>query len=358
MRFYFLKKAIFWYTKRHMQSLYTKYRPKTLDEVLGQEHITKPLSQSIQEGNFSHSYIFHGTRGTGKTSIARIVANMLNVSQADLYEIDAASHTGVDTMRDLLESVMTLPMASPYKIYILDEVHMLSKSAFNALLKTLEEPPAHVIFILATTELEKVPDTIQSRSETYSFREPTEEILRDLVIDVSKKEEVTIDLDAVTIIAKLGRGSFRDTLSHLQKVLRSTDEKNITREHVEMVAGVPPLDTVFGWVRAILAGEQKQAQDFLEVMKKGQKDAAFFVEEALAIARAGLLIKVGARKADDFAGLGEYFVTEIASLATEQAETMNSVLVQKLLEAYGMVSVSPQPYLPLELIAISYAEKK
>jgi len=112
-----------------MQSLYTKYRPKTLDEVLGQDHITKPLKQSIEQKDFSHSYIFYGTRGTGKTSIARIIANMLEVSQADLYEIDAASHTGVDTMRELLESVMTLPMSSEYKIYILDEVHMLSKSA-------------------------------------------------------------------------------------------------------------------------------------------------------------------------------------------------------------------------------------
>ncbi len=341
-----------------MQSLYTKYRPKTLDEVLGQDHITKPLKQSIEQKDFSHSYIFYGTRGTGKTSIARIIANMLEVSQADLYEIDAASHTGVDTMRELLESVMTLPMSSEYKIYILDEVHMLSKSAFNALLKTLEEPPAHVIFILATTELEKVPDTIMSRSEVYSFREPTEAILRDHVITVSKKEGITIDLDAVTIIAKLGRGSFRDALSHLQKVLRSTEEKHITRELVEEVAGVPPLDTVFGWMRAILKGEQKSAQDFLETMKAGQKDAAFFVEEALAIARAALLIKVGARKAEDFNGLGEYFVTEIASLVEDQAASITSIMIQKLLEAYAMVQVSPQPYLPVELIAIQQAEQK
>lgn len=339
-----------------MQSLYTKYRPQTLDEVLGQDHITKPLAQSMQDKDFSHSYIFHGTRGTGKTSIARIVASMLKVSPADLYEIDAASHTGVDTMRDLLESVMTLPMAGEYKIYILDEVHMLSKSAFNALLKTLEEPPAHVIFILATTELDKVPDTIMSRSEVYSFREPSESVLQDLVQEVTKKEGYSIDVDAVAIIAKLGRGSFRDTLSHLQKVLRSTNEKKITREHVEQVAGVPPLDTVFSWMKSVLVDDQKASQDMIEVMKRGQKDSAFFVEEALVIARAGLLIKVGARQATDFEGLGAFFVQEIQKVVDEFGETLNSVLVQKLLEAYGQVKMSPQPYLPVELMSIQLGE--
>ena len=341
-----------------MQSLYTKYRPQKLDDVLGQDHITGALRTSIESKQFSQSYIFHGTRGTGKTSIARIVAKMLEVAPADLYEIDAASHTGVDTMRDLLESVMTLPMTSPYKMYILDEVHMLSKSAFNALLKTLEEPPAHVVFILATTELEKVPDTIQSRSEVYTFREPGEKILGELVKNITKKEGRTIVPEASAIIAKLGRGSFRDTLGHLQKVLGATREKEITREHVEDVAGIPSLDSVFGWIKAVTANETKKAQEFLEEMKEGQKDATFFVEEALAIARAFLLIKVGAKKPENFAGLGEYFVTTIAKFTKESPDAVSSIFIQDLLSAYTAVSQSPQPYLPLELIMIRQVETK
>lgn len=340
-----------------MQSLYTKYRPQTLDEVLGQDHITKPLSEGLKSGQFSQAYIFHGTRGTGKTSIARILARMLEVSQADLYEIDAASHTGVDTMRELLESVVTLPMNSPYKIYILDEVHMLSKSAFNALLKTLEEPPAHVIFILATTELEKVPDTIQSRSEVYTFKEPGEKTLNELVVTVTKKEGRMIKPDAAAILAKLGRGSFRDTLSHLQKVLSATSEKEVTRELVEEVAGVPALDKVFEWIESLITGEYAKAQEVLGVVKGKQKDALFFAEEALMITRAYLLIKIGAQKVDDFTGLGDFFQESIGKLIEKYPTGLTSTFVQDLLKAHQAIPLAPQAYLPLELIQIIHAEK-
>ena len=144
--------------------LYRKYRPSNFKEVLGQDHIVKTLGGAINLGNISHAYLFAGTRGTGKTSIARIFANEIKTTENDLYEIDAASNRGIDDIRELRDSVNVLPFESPYKVYIIDEVHMLTKEAFNALLKTLEEPPKHVIFILATTEIEKLPDTIFSRS--------------------------------------------------------------------------------------------------------------------------------------------------------------------------------------------------
>ena len=159
------------------QSLYRTYRPKTFKEVVGQEQITNALAEQIKEKKVAHAYLFAGSRGLGKTSIARIFARELGTSERDIYEIDAASNNSVDDIRSLTENVYTLPFESPYKVYILDEAHMLSKGAWNAFLKTLEEPPAYVIFILATTELSKVPETVQSRCQVYELRKPTRAIL-------------------------------------------------------------------------------------------------------------------------------------------------------------------------------------
>src|SRR3989337_1924517 len=150
--------------------LYRKYRPQTFTEVYGQEHITGVLEKTLAKGNIAHSYLFYGSRGTGKTSVARIFAAALGIAPSDIYEIDAASNRGIDDIRELREGVLTHPFESKYKIYIIDEVHMLTKEAFNALLKTLEQPPNHVIFILATTDFEKVLDTIISRTQHFEFR--------------------------------------------------------------------------------------------------------------------------------------------------------------------------------------------
>ncbi len=157
-------------------ALYRKYRPEAFSEIIGQEHIVTALSGALKEEKISHAYIFFGGRGTGKTTTARIVAKALGTDPSDLYEIDAASNRGIDNIRELRENVGTLPFNSKYKVYIIDEVHMLTKEAFNALLKTLEEPPSHVVFILCTTELEKVPETIISRCQEFTFRKPSEKI--------------------------------------------------------------------------------------------------------------------------------------------------------------------------------------
>jgi DNA polymerase-3 subunit gamma/tau len=176
---------------------------------MGQEAIVKSLKSALDSGKVSHAYLFAGSRGTGKTTIARIFARELGTSPNDIYEIDAASNNGVDEMRELTSGINTLPFDSKYKVYILDEVHMLSKSSFNALLKTLEEPPAHVIFILATTELHKVLDTVKSRCQVFEFKKPSISILIPFIQEIGKKEGFEINDEAAKLIAQRGDGAYR-----------------------------------------------------------------------------------------------------------------------------------------------------
>lgn len=234
-------------------SLYRKYRPSSFSDVLGQDHIVSILQKAIENKNPNHAYIFTGSRGIGKTSIARIFAHGLGVQDVDIIEIDAASVTGVDNIRELTENASVLPMNSPYKVYILDEVHMLSKQAFNAFLKGLEEPPKHVIYILATTELNKILDTIISRCEVHHFKKPSIEVLSQVIKDVVKKEGCSIDDESVKLIALSGDESFRDTLSVLQKVISTMDGKKI--ENVESILNIPSTDILEGIIDKAIKGE-------------------------------------------------------------------------------------------------------
>ncbi|MEK7787542.1 MAG: AAA family ATPase, partial [Chloroflexota bacterium] len=203
----------------HDLALYRKYRPQKWNQFFGTEYITDVLESSVKTKKVSHAYLFVGSRGTGKTTAARIFAKEIGVSVNDLYEIDAASNRGIDDIKELRDGARVLPFDSKYKIYIIDEAHMLSKDAWGALLKTLEEPPNHVIFILATTELHKVPDTIISRCQVFTFKKPTETILKKVIIDVAKKEGFELDNGSAELLAILADGSFRDGLGELQKVL-------------------------------------------------------------------------------------------------------------------------------------------
>ncbi len=214
-------------------ALYRKYRPGKFKDVVGQDHVVSVLENSVENKSISHAYVFAGSRGTGKTSVARIFAKEIGCKQNDLYEIDAASNRGIDDVRDIKESVNTLPFESPYKVYIIDEVHMLTKEAFNALLKTLEEPPKHVVFILATTEVHKLPETIVSRCQVFEFKRPTVEILKDTVTAVAKKEGYTIEPAAAELVALVGDGSFRDTHGILERVVAGVTGKKITKDDVE-----------------------------------------------------------------------------------------------------------------------------
>src|SRR5687767_2689230 len=237
-----------------------RYRSGTFDEVIGQEHVAQTLKKAIASDRIAHAYLFNGTRGVGKTSMARILAKALNCEKSsgpttepclkcascaaiargddiDVIEIDAASNTGVDNVRGIIENAQYRPARSRFKVYIIDEVHMLSKSAFNALLKTLEEPPEHVKFILATTEPEKVLPTIHSRCQRYDFRNiPAREIAGHLR-DIAKKEKIKADDDALLLVAKAGAGSMRDALSLLDRLL-SVGEKALDVEMVEQMLGL------------------------------------------------------------------------------------------------------------------------
>src|SRR3990167_6614668 len=186
--------------------LYRKYRPQGWKDVRGQEQIVSALTAAAQASTPAHAYLFAGSRGTGKTSVARIFAREIGCAPEDLYEIDGASNRGIDDVRELREGVKSLPFRSPFKVYIIDEVHMLTKEAFNALLKTLEEPPKHVVFVLATTELGKLPDTIVSRCQHFTFKKPSQKILKESVLDITKKEGYTMDASSADLLATLGDG--------------------------------------------------------------------------------------------------------------------------------------------------------
>jgi DNA polymerase-3 subunit gamma/tau len=227
------------------RALYREYRPRSLSEVVGQSHITSVLEKSLQSSKVSHAYLFIGPRGTGKTSVARILAHEINGfayelenEHLDIIEIDAASNTGVDNIRSLRENAIVAPTKGKYKIYIIDEVHMLSKSAFNALLKTLEEPPAHVIFIMATTDAHKVPITITSRSQTYVFKLADINTIVEHLANIAKTENVNITTDALKVIARRGGGSFRDSISLLDQI-SSAMSGEITKAALEEALGLP-----------------------------------------------------------------------------------------------------------------------
>ena len=229
-----------------MLALYRKYRPRSLSEVIAQPQVTEPLEKSLANGKISHSYLFTGPRGCGKTSVARILAHEVNGfkyeiedSYLDIIEIDAASNTGVDNIRNLREKALIAPSEGKYKVYIIDEVHMLSKSAFNALLKTLEEPPEHVIFILATTDFEKVPVTITSRSQVYQFRLASSELILPYLQKICKTEKIKISDSALKLIIKKGGGSFRDTLSLLDQVSILGTKDEISEEKIAECLGLP-----------------------------------------------------------------------------------------------------------------------
>ncbi len=227
------------------KALYRKYRPCKLSDVVGQEQVTDVLSRSLKQGKVSHAYLFIGPRGTGKTSVARIFAHEINKfayeledDYIDIIEIDGASNNGVDDVRELREKAAIAPTEGKYKIYIIDEVHMLTTPAFNALLKTLEEPPEHVIFIMATTDAHKVPVTITSRTQTYSFKLADAEVMARFLRKVADSEGIKIEDAAINTIAKRGGGSFRDSLSLLDQISTLSSDV-ITVKMVEEAMGLP-----------------------------------------------------------------------------------------------------------------------
>ena len=242
-----MKMGLFRATIFSMKALYRKYRPLHLSEVIGQDKTIEQLQGALTKGKISHAYLFVGPRGCGKTSVARIFAHEINHfdyqledSYIDIIEIDAATFTSVDNIRELREKAMIMPTLGKYKVYIIDEVHMLSNSAFNALLKILEEPPEHVIFIMATTNPEKIPATIISRTQIYRFNLAEPKVMQDFLRSVCDKEGIKISDDALKIITERGGGSFRDSLSILNQIgTVNLSEKTIEASDVSAALGIP-----------------------------------------------------------------------------------------------------------------------
>lgn len=262
------------------QALYRDYRPKSFDDVIGQDHITKTLKNAVASGKISHAYLFTGPRGVGKTSVARILAHEVNQISyndesihLDIIEIDAASNRRIDEIRDLRDKVRIAPAQAKYKVYIIDEVHMLTREAFNALLKTLEEPPAHCIFILATTEAHKLPETIISRTQRFEFKSVGPQDTTEHLQTIAKQEKINITPEALQILAKWGGGSFRDSISYLDQL--SSYGKKIEAEDVRNLLGLPAQDQIAELVSCLAEGDSAELLNILrKIEQQGVKASA------------------------------------------------------------------------------------
>lgn len=339
------------------QVYYRKYRPEKWSEVVGQDHIVSVLSNSIENKTFSHAYLFTGGRGTGKTTLARIFARELGTNAEDIIEIDAASNRSVEDIDILRSGVRVLPFSSPFKVYIIDEVHMLSNHAFNALLKTLEEPPAHVIFILATTEFDKVPETILSRCQTFSFRKPNEKVLIEVVQSVAKEEKLVLDDESATLIAFLGDGSFRDTLGILQKVSSASTGRKINRELIEKVTGAPSLVVLRDLYNALIEKDIDTAYKTLSLAETHHTDMMLLAELLLNTMRLSLMYRYSPTMREQIEGEhSEEYIEIIKRGAIENAESISSRGIVAMITAIERIAYASVPTLPLELAFIEMTE--
>ena len=330
------------------QSLYRAYRPSKFSEVLGQDQVISPLQEQIKSGKVAHAYLFSGSRGLGKTSVARLFAKALGTTDKDLYEIDAASNNKVEDIRSLNENIHTLPFESPYKIYILDETHMLSTGAWNAFLKTLEEPPSYALFILATTEPHKVPETVRSRCQVFEFRKPSREGLSKMVAAVAKKEGYTLEGGVADLITLLADGSYRDALSVLEKVLAVGTDKNISREEAEKATGAPRGVLVMALVDALHEGKADAALTAIAKAAADDVDMQLYLALVLERVRTVLLARHAPELKKELAAeLGEDW-GRIQEIATGESKLTHKTL-EVFLEAMGRMRFAPVPALPLEL---------
>lgn len=332
-------------------ALYRKYRPQSFDQVLGQDAIVQALTAALNKKEVSHAYLFAGSRGTGKTSIARIFAKELGVSLNDIYEIDAASNRGINEMKDLLAGVSTLPFDSQYKVYILDEVHMFTKEAWNALLKTLEEPPKHVIFILATTELHKVLDTIRSRCQVFEFKKPTIEILKQMLVQGAAAEGVTVDDAALEVIAQQGNGAFRDTWGIFERVVQSSGKK-ITRDDVSRILAKPHHIIIGDFMKAVVGNDLETALDAVHQVYDQGFAMDDFIEHVVEQIRLVLLYRFAPKFAETVTdSVSEDTLPLIKEWAT-QKNAINASLLVEFLKVLDETKKTHLVVIPIELALI------
>lgn len=334
-------------------ALYRKYRPSNFDEVRDQDHIVTVLKGAIKKESIPHAILFSGSRGTGKTTLARIFATAIGTTAVDLYEIDAASNRGIDDIRELREAVHTVPFESKYKVYIIDEVHMLTKEAFNALLKTLEEPPAHVVFMLATTEEEKLPDTILSRLQVFKLRAPSRAVLAATVTDVAKSEGFTLSPDAADLIAVSADGSFRDALGITQKVIMASGDTIGSADEVAAIIGAPKVALIDSILLALHEKNTDKGLEAVATAVASHVEIKILVRLLLEHVRAVMLLRNRpSNSADILAQFGESMRTTLTNLAGATATPLNSHLLLKLLTVSDQTTRSPIPHLPLEIMIV------
>ena len=275
------------------QALYRKYRSRSLDEVLGQDHVTSILRRALEQGKIAHAYLLTGPRGVGKTSVARILAHEINhlpydddSSNLDIIEIDAASNNGVDDIRALREKAQVAPVSAPKKVYIIDEVHMLSKSAFNALLKTLEEPPEHVVFILATTDADRLPATILSRVQQFFFRPIPVGIMTKQLMNIAKKEGFAIEEDAARLIAERSRGGFRDGISMLDQLsILATSDQPLTANMVTEYLGLSDATMLGNLLDSYPSDDNEKVLNIFQELENSGANSVIVSHQLLSIAR-------------------------------------------------------------------------
>lgn len=333
-------------------ALYRKYRPQSFKEVKGQDHIVSVLENEAKSGKISHAYLFSGSRGTGKTSIARIFAKTLGVNPEDIYEIDAASRRGIDEIREVRDAVHVYPYSSKYKVYILDEAHMLTPPAWNAFLKTLEEPPEHCVFIMATTEAHKLPDTVISRCECFAFKKPSHQILTEAILKVAKAEKCEIEKKSVSLIATLADGSFRDALSVLQKIINSSSDSKLSHEEVQKVLGAPQESLVMEILESIAEQKADKGIGAVRAASGANADMAVFLKMILRSMRFLLLLRFSKEMKDlviDETGEEEY--ERLENLA-KTAKNLNSKVLTNFLNASAQQPFASIPELPIELAVI------
>ena len=339
------------------QALYRKYRSQTFSQLVGQEVVAKTLKQAVEQEKISHAYLFSGPRGTGKTSVAKIFAKAMNcpnqvagepcnncyICQAvtdgsleDVIEMDAASNNGVDEIRDIRDKSTYAPSVAHYKVYIIDEVHMLSTGAFNALLKTLEEPTPNVVFILATTELHKIPATILSRVQRFEFKSIKTQDIRDHIFQILEKEGIDYETEAVEIIARRAEGGMRDALSILDQALSLTNEDRLTTAISEEITGTISLSALDDYVAAIAQKDITRALENLQVIFDNGKSMTRFVTDLLQYLRDILIVQTGGENTHhsqtfkDNLSLSQDLLFEMITIATRSLADMKASLQPKI----------------------------